>query len=263
MTAAIGAMWSAILRASSSTTRSASESPVRACANSVRVSSGAPRPWANSGQRLSARVDVLAQAHARVVELAGRSVVPPMELSVQHDPGAKTGADRDEREVVDAARDAAPPLAERGEVDVVLDPHRVAETRPDSRAESVLFEARDVRCEVDAARADVNCTRHTEHDAVECLLRRAGCQQKRSREGVDRLERGGGRRLGQLDVLACPDLTAHVADRTADEVHAQVEAEHERRLRHRFEERRAVARAVAGRLRLADETCVEQGLERL
>ena len=44
-----------------------------------------------------------------------------------------------------------------------------------SRIRPVL-EARDVRREVDAARADVDCARHAEHDAVECLLRRAGCR---------------------------------------------------------------------------------------
>ena len=44
-----------------------------------------------------------------------------VQLAAQHEPGAEAGADREEDEVVDAAGDAPPLLAERGEVDVVLD----------------------------------------------------------------------------------------------------------------------------------------------
>ena len=44
----------------------------------------------------------------------------------EHEPGADAGADREEREVVHAARDAAPLLADGGEVDVVLERHRQA-----------------------------------------------------------------------------------------------------------------------------------------
>ena len=55
------------------------------------------------------------------VDLAGRAVTAAVQLAAQHEAGAEAGADREEHEVLDAPRHAAPALADRGEVDVVLD----------------------------------------------------------------------------------------------------------------------------------------------
>jgi hypothetical protein len=47
--------------------------------------------------------------------------VAGQQLSAEHQPRAKPGTDREEREVLDPARDAPPALADGGEVDVVGD----------------------------------------------------------------------------------------------------------------------------------------------
>ena len=122
-TAAIGATCSAIRRASSSTTARASASPARAAAKIARTSNGGssvgPPPARPPGR--SANADS-APAHGsdsrsrpraeRVVDLPGGAVVAAVQLAVQHEPGAEAGADREEHEVVDPARDAAPLLAD-------------------------------------------------------------------------------------------------------------------------------------------------------
>src|SRR5581483_9453302 len=76
------------------------------------------------GQGARAGIDLLERAGDRVVELAGGPVAAAVQLTVQHEPRAHARADREEQVVVDAARDAAPLLAESGEVDVVLEPDR-------------------------------------------------------------------------------------------------------------------------------------------
>ena len=57
----------------------------------------------------------------------------------------------------------------------------------------------------------------------------------------------------ELDVLAGTHGAGQIADRTAQEPCADVEAEHERCVRHRLEEDSSVPRAALLRLRLADE----------
>ena len=66
----------------------------------------------------------------------------------------------------------------------------------------------------------------------------------------------------ELDVLSCPDLPGEVADGAAQEARAEVEAEHERGLRHGFEVDGAVARALRRRAGLADEPGIEERLQR-
>src|SRR5206468_3723730 len=88
---------------------------------------------------------------AGVVELAGCAVAPAMQLAAQHESRTEARSDRDEREVVHAARDAAPLLAERGEVDVVLEVDRAVEPRANLPDELVAFESRDVLDEADPA----------------------------------------------------------------------------------------------------------------
>src|SRR5437588_298453 len=65
-----------------------------------------------------------------------------------------------------------------------------------------------------------------------------------------------------IPVLAGSNLAAQVADRAAEKPGAQVEADHERGVGHRLEEDGAVARTVRTPGRLANQTSVQQGLER-
>ena len=63
------------------------------------------------------------------------------QLAGEHEPGAQPGPDRDEREVVDAPAEAAPVLAQRREVDVVLDRHRQPEAPLELGADGRALEA--------------------------------------------------------------------------------------------------------------------------
>ena len=111
VTAAIGAMCSAIRRASSLTTSRASASPARAAAKIERASKGDGEPrlravreaLREARERRRAGIDLLLEADRDVVELAGRAVMPALQLAAQHEPGAEARADGEEHEVVDAA----------------------------------------------------------------------------------------------------------------------------------------------------------------
>src|SRR5207244_12985967 len=98
-----------------------------------------------SGERAGARIDVLAEAGAREVELAGGAVVAAVQLSAEDDSATQAGADRQEREVLHAATDAEPLLAERGEVDVVVERDREREPVGEVGREVGMLDAGDVR----------------------------------------------------------------------------------------------------------------------
>ena len=150
-------MCSAIRRASSATTSRATASPARAAPKTARGSKGAasavsaaPRrePRGSAETAPGARVDLLA-ARADQVELARRAVAAAVQLAAQHEPGAEAGADREEDEVLDAPGDAEPLLADRREVDVVLERHRESEPRLELGAEGQALEAGDVGGQLD------------------------------------------------------------------------------------------------------------------
>ena len=181
-----------------------------------------------------------------------------LQHAVEHETRAETRADREEHEIVDAACDALPALAERREVDVVLDRHRQADSSRELAAKPFAFEPGDVPGERDAPARALDRSRHAKHHAVDEARGRAGRFEERARERFDRVERRGGGAFRQLHVLACPDLAAHVAERAAHEARAEVEPEHERRLGHGLEERRAIARPIPSPLpRLPHETGCE------
>src|SRR5262249_61590308 len=92
---------------------------------------GRAGPRRKRGDALGQGFDAPGEADRREVELARRAVVAAVELAAQDEAGSEAGADREEDEVVDAACDPTPALAECGEVDVVLDRDR----RPDARGE--------------------------------------------------------------------------------------------------------------------------------
>jgi hypothetical protein len=73
-----------------------------------------------------------------------------VQLASENEAAAQTRAYRDEREVVDPASDTAPLLAERSEVDVVLDVHRLLEARTEGGRERLAFQTRHVLGERDA-----------------------------------------------------------------------------------------------------------------
>ena len=149
-----------------------------------------------------------------------------MELAAQDEPGAQPGADREEDEVLDAARDARPVLAEGGEVDVVLEGDR--ETRAARRAsprEVAALEAGDVRRQLDAAGRRVDdAGTPTTAPSRSCVGRA-----RRRRPATPRSARSRRAplrpRARQLDVLARANRPGEVADRTAQEPCAEVEAE--------------------------------------
>jgi hypothetical protein len=81
-------------------------------------------------------------------------------------------------------------------------------------------------------------------------------------QSVDHLERSIRVGAVERDVLPRADLPAEIADRAAEEACAEIEPEHERGLRHGFEEGGSVRRAARARLRLTHEPGVEQRAQR-
>ena len=148
-------------------------SPARAAAKISRVSYGAsrivrrPRAATRSelAQRTCTRIDVLGQADPCVVELSRCPVQATVQLAAQHEAGAETGTDRHEHEVVDAAGNSAPLLAERRQVDVVLDRHRPTEPRSELARRTCRPRARHVLGQRDVAACD--CARDADDHTVD------------------------------------------------------------------------------------------------
>ena len=134
------------------------------------------------------------------VELAGGAVAPAQQLAVEHQPGAEAGADREEGEVVDAARHAAPLLAERREVDVVVDPDRDAEALLELGAEGAALHPGHVVGEVHVAGLRLDDAGDADHRAVDDRVGQArGGHQRVAQRGHGRQR---GLRVGALHVVA-------------------------------------------------------------
>ena len=207
-------------------------------------------------------IDVLVEAGQREIDLTGSPVTAAMELTSQHEPRSHPGPDREEDEVVNSARNPAPPLADRGEVDVVLKGHREAEALAELGAERPPLEARNVRCQPELAAArHVDDARHADDDTVDELGVEAGRVDKRRLKRGRSVERVFGVGPFYLDVLAGPDLSAQVADRPTQEARTEIEPNHQGGLRDRLEVDGAVAGAAGLVGRLPDEAVVEQGLQ--
>src|SRR5262249_35992622 len=91
------------------------------------------------------RVDVVGEAGGDEIHLPRRAVAAAMDLAVEHDAGTEARTDREEDEVVDPARDTEPMLAERREVDVVVERDRQLEAFRELVAQRPSLEAREVR----------------------------------------------------------------------------------------------------------------------
>ena len=172
------------------------------------------------------------------------------------------GADREEEEVVDTARDPLPVLAERGEVDVVLERDGEAEAVLEVAAERDALEPRDARRQRDPAPLGIDDAGDADDGAVhERAVEARRGHEARAQVG-DLVEDARSVAAADLDVEPRPHVAAEVADRAAEEPAADVEPEHERRLGDGLEEDGAVPRPVRLARRLADEAGVEQRLER-
>ena len=274
VTAAIGAMWSAIRRASSShhlpreRVAGARRGEDRRARRTAAAASCSP-PFSATSRSASAET---ADAHGSIsslapgrdeVDLAGGAVTAAVQLAAQHEAGAEAGADGEEDEVLDAPRHAAPALADRGEVDVVLDAspaaraasrRSLAQSRPSRPGTLVASVSRPVSASttpgtpttapsIRSAGSPLASASETRRPAIASI----------ARLGVGAVE---------LDVLPRADLAAQVADRAAQEARAEVEAEHEPRLGHDLEEGGAVGRPARVGRGLAHEAGVEQRLER-
>ena len=185
-----------------------------------------------------------------------------VQLAAEDDPGAHAGPDGQEDEVVDAARNTLPLLAEGRQVDVVLERHRQAERLFELGAEGAAFQSRHVLGQVHDAAVRIGHARDADDDAVDELrveLRRREQRRAQPLAGLDRL---GGVGDLQLDVLPRADDAVQIAERAAHEAGAEVEAQHERRLRHRLEVNRAVAGSVGATLGLAHEPAIDERLQR-
>ncbi len=185
-----------------------------------------------------------------------------VQLAAQDETPTHARADREEGEVVDAAGDATPLLADGSEIDVVLEAHRNLQAPSQLGAERVALETRHAGRQADAAACRVDDPRHSDDRAVDAGALEPCRRHERVAEPHDRVEHATRVLAEDLHVLAGADLAGEVADRAAEEAGADVEAEHERRFGDGLEEHRAVARPFRVVLRLAHEAGLEQRLQR-
>ena len=184
-----------------------------------------------------------------------------MEVAAQDEADTKTRSDRQEHEVVDAAGDALPLLAERRQVDVVLERDGEAEPALEVGSELTALEIREVR-QMDPTALGVDDARHSDHRAVDEVGVEPGRGLQRGVQGGDRVDRGLRSVCREFDVLPRSHRAGEIAHGATDEPRAEVEPEHEGCLRDRLEEDRPVARTTRIVARLAHETGLEQRLQR-
>src|SRR4051794_28883482 len=211
------------------------------------------------GRRVVLALEVAAE---REVHLAGGPVMAPVQLAPQHEPGAEAGSDREEHEVLHPLPHAAPVLADGRQVDVVVDRHRHTQGLLERGPDPHPLQPRDVPREPDRSGRFLDHARHPSDDAVERMGRQAAGDEQPVAQVTDAVEHRPHAGAGHLDVLARADGAAQVADGRAQEAGAEVQAEHERRLVDRLEERRAVLGADRRVDRLAHEPGFEQRAER-
>src|SRR5437867_174842 len=133
-----------------------------------------------------------------------------MQLAFEDEPHAHPGADRQEREVVDAPSDAEPPLAERGEVDVVLQRDGDLETVAELVAERASLEARDVRGQPYRSRVRLDDARNADHRAVDQVARYAARVDQRFLQRRGRIQRAVRIRAADLHVLTRPNPATEI-----------------------------------------------------
>jgi len=105
----------------------------------------------------------------------------PVELAAEDDSGADAGSDREKDEVVDAAGDPAPLLAQGGEVDVVLEPDRQVEGALQFAGECSPLEACDVLGQPEQAGSLLHHAGDPDHHPVDPVsIETRGLEQRRA-----------------------------------------------------------------------------------
>ena len=270
VTAAIGAMCSAIRRASSSTTSPASASPARAAREDARASKGGTSASRRRPAASRAASAETAPAHGSISSpspRATRSTSPAAPLRPRWSSPRRTSpAPRPvptERKTKSSTPRATPrhcsPSAARlmSLSSVTGRPSRSAQLG----REVAALEARDVRQPDRAARSRVDDARARRRPTLSSRSRRQSGRVDERRREASRSPSSAVPTSTSASSTSWRARTspAQVADRPAQEPGAEVEAEHERRLGHRLEEDRAVARPARLRLGLADEAGLERG----
>src|SRR5262249_59798388 len=146
-----------------------------------------------------------------------------------------------------------PLFAQRGKVDVILEPDRQAERSLELARERPAVDAGDVLDDPHDARPALDYPGDADDDGIDAVGIESRRLRQRLAQALDRLDRL--LRFGdlQLDILAGANLAGEITDRAADEARTEVEPEHDRCLRHGLEVDGAVAGAVRSLGRLADE----------
>src|SRR5262249_9077816 len=148
-------------------------------------------------------------------------------------------------------------LAERREVDVVLEGHGKAERGLELVAEAPSLEARDVLGELHGAVIGDDA-RDTDNDRVDERWVERSYLRERVAQASERVRRALDVGDRQLDGGSGRDRPAEIADGAADEAGAEVEPEHECGLGYGLEVDGPVARSIRPALGLADEPRVQQ-----
>src|SRR5204862_6618333 len=125
-----------------------------------------------------------------------------------------------EDEVVHPLSDSEPVLAERGEVDVVLEGHRQAQPLGELVPERPLLEAGYVGRESHSSGAGLDHAGDAYDDAVDQIVSEAGRLDERGVQTGDCGERVVGVGIGELGVLARANASGDVAEGATDETRA-------------------------------------------
>ncbi len=180
---------------------------------------------------------------------------------MEHNSRAEPRPDREKHEVLHPASHALPPLADRGEVDVVLDRHPHSKPALELGTDRHALEAVDVLGEMDLVATREHHPGDAHDGAVERLRRELTRGDQAVAKGRGDLEHASRVRARELDVLARADAAQQIADGSPQEARPEVEPQCERGVRDRLEERGAVAGTVRARLGLAHQSAVEEGLQ--
>ena len=187
------------------------------------LAGGAHERGAGAGQTpgtpaVAAAAHHAAGDHPHVPDLGGHAEGAAVELAVQHDAAADTGADGDEQEVVDVLAGTEGELAPGGRVGVVLDDHREVHVLLQLGLQ-VDVPPRQVGREVDPRPGVVDVPRGAHADAGDVVARPELGHQARDRS-LDRLDVLGRR----LDLQLLQDAAVGVDDAPGDLGAADVDA---------------------------------------
>ena len=197
--------------------------PSRAAAIPARASAAPPasasrQPMFPQRQTTDGVVDDL-----DVPDVAGAALRAAVEAAVGDDAGADAGPDLDDDHVVVADRDPGPPLPEREDVHVVVDPDRRVVARREPFADRVAVPAGHDRRRDRPSRRELDRPGHADPDAPQPARAGPGRRAQLVEQLVDALEAGigAGRDLCRLVVVA-QDPAIEARDGDVDARRAEV-----------------------------------------